>query len=256
MRPLFHKVEGSGDPLVLIPGYSCDHTAFDSVSKELAAKFQLVLLDNRGVGRSGPLHDGATLETMANDVVCLLDHLNIEKAHILGHSMGGAIAALVAYRNPQRVMKVIHDQGLVFLCQRAKRSLEVQLKLLESGVSRGLVFESTIPVLVGSNASDSVVSDLLQSVEDNPVPPAVEELSKQLFAVKQFDMRQFVQKIEAPILFLVGDQDLVCPKEDALEAAMIAPKSRYVCLENSGHLGQLEATGSLLEAVFSFLKNS
>lgn len=247
---LYFELEGSGPPLVMIPGYGCDHTIFDSVRQELAAGHQLILLDNRGVGRSAPMAKGMTLEAMADDIHALLDDLNVHKASILGHSMGGAIAALFAYRYPERVESVIHGQGVVKLRPRARRALEAQLNMAFAAVSERLTKEMLIPLLLAQEASDELVEELLLP---SPYPPTPENLACQLEAVKQFDMRSIASNIRVPLLFLTGDQDLLCPKEDALEMAMLAPKSRYFSVERAGHLAHIESKELFLGAVRQFL---
>src|SRR6266481_5035108 len=106
---LFYRIEGAGEPLVLIAGFSCDLTIWDALVPLLGERFRTIRFDNRGIGRtrrnageSGELA-GLTVAAMAGDVVGLLDALHIERAHVVGHSMGGQIAQELALRRPDRV---------------------------------------------------------------------------------------------------------------------------------------------------------
>jgi len=94
-----YTVQGAGAPVVLIMGYRLSSAAWPSGFIEaLAARFTVVTFDNRGTGLSEKPLDGYALSNMAADVRSLLDHLGIERTHVLGYSMGGAIAQEFALR--------------------------------------------------------------------------------------------------------------------------------------------------------------
>jgi pimeloyl-ACP methyl ester carboxylesterase len=95
---------GSGDPVVLIHGYSASLESMAGVANALSTTHRVIALDVRGFGRSSKFADAARFGTlMADDVVRLLDHLRLSRAHLVGHSMGALIAANVAARSAARV---------------------------------------------------------------------------------------------------------------------------------------------------------
>jgi pimeloyl-ACP methyl ester carboxylesterase len=107
---IHYVVHGKGEPVVLVHGFAIDITKqwdFPGVTKALAKDFQVIALDNRGHGKSGKPHEANQygLE-MVEDVVRLLDHLKIQKAHVVGYSMGGAIALKLATMHPDRLLSV------------------------------------------------------------------------------------------------------------------------------------------------------
>ena len=104
---IYHEVTGQGDPLILRAGFTQDHTRWDHVIDSLAPHFQVLAFDNRGVGQSDAPDESYGLEDMADDLSNLLDSLGIEKAHILGHSMGSAIAQCFAFKYPEKVKNLI-----------------------------------------------------------------------------------------------------------------------------------------------------
>ena len=105
---LYYESHGQGEPLVLIPStaFSGDVWLPDQVP-ELSRSLNVIIFDQRGVGRSTHYQGVYTIEQMACDVVALLDHLEIRAAHVLGHSMGGRIGLEMALAFPGRVKSLI-----------------------------------------------------------------------------------------------------------------------------------------------------
>lgn len=101
---LRYRDTGSGAPIVLIHGYSAMLESMAGVAGALPDTYRKVALDLRGFGRSTKFADPARFgRLMVEDVVRLMDHLRIERAHVVGHSMGALIAANLAARHPDRV---------------------------------------------------------------------------------------------------------------------------------------------------------
>ena len=101
---LRYKDVGTGDPIVLIHGYTANLESMLPVGAPFAATHRLIALDARGFGKSSKFAEPARFGTLLiDDVVRLMDHLKVERAHIVGHSMGALIAANVASRHPTRV---------------------------------------------------------------------------------------------------------------------------------------------------------
>ncbi|MGV6808049.1 MAG: alpha/beta fold hydrolase [bacterium] len=103
---LEHKISGAGSPVLVLHGLFGAKENLGVVSRHLAEQFTVVGVDLRNHGRS--FHtDTMDYPTMAQDVVSLMDHLDIDKAALLGHSMGGKVAMQVALQNPERVSRLV-----------------------------------------------------------------------------------------------------------------------------------------------------
>jgi pimeloyl-ACP methyl ester carboxylesterase len=101
---LHYERTGSGEPMLLIQGMSATHRAWGrDFLVPLEQSFECFVFDNRGMGLSGPALMPFTTADMANDVAALLDALEIERAHVLGISMGGMIAQELALAYPERI---------------------------------------------------------------------------------------------------------------------------------------------------------
>lgn len=103
---LFSQIHGEGEVLIIMHGLFGMSDNWQSLGRKWAEDYQVHLLDMRNHGRS-PHSDGFSYELMADDLLDYLDQKGIEKAHILGHSMGGKVAMLFAVLNPERTDKLI-----------------------------------------------------------------------------------------------------------------------------------------------------
>lgn len=115
---LYYEQHGdSGEPLVLVHGYTGDITDWRHQLPEFSRTHRVLAMDSRGHGRSEAPKDRSsyTIEQMADDVEALVDHVGFERYHLLGHSMGGGVVQEIALRSPQRLLSLtLHDTSFKF----------------------------------------------------------------------------------------------------------------------------------------------
>ena len=105
---IHYVVEGKGEPVLLIPGLGGDIQSSWPVIGELSKTFQVIALDNRGHGQSDKPHDPNSYGmNLVEDPIRLLDHLNIQRAHVEGYSMGGAIVLAMLGFHPERLRTAV-----------------------------------------------------------------------------------------------------------------------------------------------------
>jgi len=104
---LYYEVHGQGEPLVMIMGFAGSSGGWIFQRRQFQKYFQVITFDNRGVGRSDKPPGPYSIRMMAEDTVGLMDHLGIQKAHLLGVSMGGYIAQELTINHPERVKKLV-----------------------------------------------------------------------------------------------------------------------------------------------------
>src|SRR5260370_138160 len=126
---MFYVEAGAGDPVVLIMGFGGDHTAWAFQLRPFAERYRVIAFDNRGAGQTDQPDTPCTIALMADDTVGLLDRLGVERAHIVGVSMGGMIAPELALRAPPR-----------FARELAKRMPGAELRLAP-GAGHGYMWE-------------------------------------------------------------------------------------------------------------------
>ncbi len=103
---LYYESHGKGEPLVLLPDLGYDVTSLWAQVPRLSQDFRCIAIDNRGVGRSSKPSSPYTMKLLADDVINVLDHIRVDRAHFFGVSMGGAIAQEVAISYPDRVSRM------------------------------------------------------------------------------------------------------------------------------------------------------
>jgi len=122
---LFYDTDGAGEPVLLLMGLGGEHHAWDLMRPELARRHRLVLLDNRDAGASDEARGAYGLDDMATDVLGVMDALGIDRFHVVGASMGGAIAQRLALQAPTRVATLV-------LCSTWGRTDPILATILES----------------------------------------------------------------------------------------------------------------------------
>ena len=104
---MYYESHGSGPPLLLIGGMAQAVAEMQPLIAGLAEQCTVIALDNRGAGRTSAPRGPYSIDQMAGDTRALMNHLGIERAHLLGISMGGRIALSMALRHPQRVDRLV-----------------------------------------------------------------------------------------------------------------------------------------------------
>ena len=104
---LYFEVEGKGKSFVFLHGFLENHLIWNNLRKNLEKDAQIVTIDLPGHGNSAVMDETATMETMADAVIEVLDELNIEQATFIGHSMGGYVTCALADLYPERVENIV-----------------------------------------------------------------------------------------------------------------------------------------------------
>lgn len=254
---LYYEIEGKGQPLVLIAGYTCDLTIWDPIREALARHFQLILFDNRGVGRTESQETSMTVEQMTNDTLHLIKHLQLFRPHILGHSLGAAIAQSMALLFPQEIGKTIFATPFLKIHPITAAFMQTVIHLREDGVSTRRQLEVIMPWIFSnrfmSNAKQC--ENFLQTEENPPYPLSLDHQKKQLEALLSFDSRKWYHRITTPTLVLCGDEDLVCPPQEALLLANTIPHAKLHVFQNMGHMAPIEESKECCDAVKHFLNS-
>ncbi len=213
----YYELHGSGQPLVLIAGYTCDHTYWLPVLDYLSKHYQILVFDNRAVGRTKDDGSPLSIELLADDVYALCRHFHLEKPHIVGQSMGGAIAQTFAANYSDNINK------LVILTSAAKwrKAVEVAFRSLllmrKQGIDFDLIFEASVPWIYGQEFLQNKRNlEIIKRVYlENPYPQSIEDQERQFNLINQFDGISQLAAIQAPTLVVGGIQDLISLPNDS-----------------------------------------
>ena len=254
---MYYEVHGEGEPLLLIMGLGGDLTGWIFQTLEFSKQYRVIVFDNRGVGRSDAPDTPYSTELMADDAAGLLNALDIDKAHILGLSMGGMIAQELALKYPQRVKSLILATTAACPHSTNKHVLDTWTRMALEGVSVETRFREQLPWIFTDKFFDNpeLVQLALNTKLANPDPQPAYAYTRQVAACLEHDARDRLGQITAPTLVLVGKEDILLPIQMSEELAAGIPNAELVVLEGGGHGFLVEIAGKFNRAVLDFLEN-
>lgn len=257
---LYYETQGTGTPLVLLAGLGYPGWQWHRMAPLLASHCQVIVPDNRGVGRSSKPPGPYTAAMLAADTVGLLDALDIDQAAILGHSMGGFIAQALALEYPQRVGKLIlaaTNFGGPRHTPITPAAMAVLTDTTGDPLARlrnGIVI-STAPGF--AEAHPKLIADWLAWRTTNPIDPTGYQAQLAIGLGLLREEACFEHKLSAvtaPTLILFGAHDAVVPPANAELLAQQIPHSRVHILPDAGHFFPLETPAEAAEVVVAFIK--
>jgi 3-oxoadipate enol-lactonase len=256
-QKLYYEIEGQGEDLLLISGLGQDVTGWAFQVPRYALYYRVITFDNRDVGRSGDATGPYKVGDMAEDAAALMDALGINRAYVLGYSMGGAIAQELALRHPEKVRKLILASTTAQL-GRYKISIFEPMKFIREQdpdgkimVNLQLFMVMTREFLKLKRATEMMAEMLLHP----PFPQSGEGFARQIDANRSFDTLDRLHSVKAPTLVLVGDQDILTTPWEAKELADAIPGARFQILEDGGHGLVFEIPEKFNKAVVDFLRS-
>ena len=253
---IYYEIHGEGEPLVLILGLSVDLTSWMLQTPEFSKKYRVIAFDNRGVGRTDAPDMPYSTKMMADDTAGLLDTLGIERAHVLGHSMGGFIAQELALTYPQRVKSLILASSGTRETSLGRNLIDTWVRMAQEGVSLETRLREQL-LWVFTDASfenQDMVQMVITMMLANPYPQPAHGLARQTGADLEHDTGERIGKITAPTLVLVGKEDILTPVKMSEELAAGIPNAELVILEGGGHMSQSEVADKFNQAVLDFLE--
>jgi 3-oxoadipate enol-lactonase len=256
---IHYEVSGAGAPVLLINGLSAPAVNWAPQAKALAAHFQVVTFDNRGVGETDlPPEPVYTTRQMANDAAALLRHLEMPRAHVVGASMGGTIAQELALAHPRLV------RSLTLLCTWAEGDARF-LKAIEAWVS--LAYRVPLeeryrhvlyPWIFSADflARADLVETALARTLAYPHQTRAEAIDRQARGILAWNGTRVrrLSGIRAPTLVLVGKDDILTPPAFSRALARRIPRARLVVLDG-GHGFFLEQADAVNRAILRFLRS-
>lgn len=252
---LYHEVHGSGPPLVLLAGFGSDLLSWSFQRDAFAARHKVVLLDNRGVGRSPTPAGPYTITQMAGDVIALLDKLGLEKVKLVGHSMGSSIAQELAIRHPERLDRMVLVSTFSKDGERVLPVLEAWVKSWEGDFNEEIMAKKVLPYIYSDKFFENPnrVRATLGFLKAHPYPPRVEGLRGQLNAVGGHNTWDRLGQIKVPTLVLAGELDRLTSPSITKEVAERIPGAQFQGIPGAAHACMLEQADLFERLVLKFL---
>lgn len=241
---IYYEVAGLGEPIIFVHGFTLDHTMWHPQVEFFNKNYQVITYDVRGFGKSS-LPDGPY--DHADDLHALLDHLNIEQAHIVGLSMGGRIATNFALAYPNAVKSlVLMDSAL----DGYKSEVDWSVHAKEQGLERAKENWLNHELFTVAQRQPEVVAALRSTVESysgwhwlhhDPQSPA------------NTHARDHLHEITKPTLIVVGEGDLTYFHNIANVLAAGIPGAQKVIVSNAGHMVNMEAPDKTNDLLADFI---
>jgi pimeloyl-ACP methyl ester carboxylesterase len=252
---LWVEEEGEGPPLLLIPGLGAGTWLWAAWRDALAQSFRLVMPELRGSGRSDKPDERYTVAGFAEDLIGVLDALGVDRAHVLGVSMGGFVAQYLAATWPERVDRLVLAATAVGGQNQIGPSGDVLVRTVRPrGRSRRERLEDTY-ALGFSDAFRAAHPDRLDALTAwrlaHPQPEAA--YYRQMLAGNAYDGADYTPRIVAPTLVCVGEDDPIVPPENGDALAALLPDARVARFPGR-HLFVIEVADAVRERVTAFLQ--
>lgn len=252
---LYYEIEGSGAPVILIAGMLSDSASWGPLVNPLLENYTVIRPDNRSTGRTTPTLAPTSPIQNATDILALLDNLQIEKTHIIGHSMGGYIAAELAALAPKRTISLTL-LGSAPLNLRRSWHLFQTLCDIRASAPDGLWLRSLFPWLFHHSFFDTPeqIEGAVAASLAYPHAQSHGAMQHQLDALKAYDPSEITHRIKSPTLALLAQNDLIVPIQEAHDLLAEIPNVKIHSIERSGHSMHWDAPQSVLVHLLPFLK--
>jgi pimeloyl-ACP methyl ester carboxylesterase len=247
---------GSGEPVILIAGFTAVKESWELQVAELAKHFRVVTFDNRGVGETTATTPSFSIADMAADTVGLMDALGIDSAHVFGVSMGGLIAQILALDHAGRVRKVAlgcTTHGGRHAVQPEREVMEILARASDPSTPVEESVRLRLPVIFAERFIREEAERLEEFVQFSirhwPTP---EGAAGQLAALSVFNVKKRLGEIRCPVLAITGSEDRMMPPENSrLLAEGIAGAEHYL-VDGTGHSFFLEKPDEVNRILIDF----
>jgi len=233
---IHYTIDGKGEPVILIPGYAANiatNWGQPGVIKGLSDSYEVIAVDNRGHGQSDKPHDATAYgNKMADDVIRLMDHLKIRKAHVVGYSMGGFLTEALLTEHPNRLLTA--TLGGAGWSDPNDHSQEQLLNQLADSLEQG---KGIGPLIVALNPVGA----------PPPTPQAIEMTNKMFLASNDAlalaavarghfppVMESRIRANKVPVLALIGEVDPLKAGVDRFNGML--PHLKVVVIPGANHL--------------------
>ncbi len=254
------EVEGEGDPLLLLHGFTGSIATWRPHLPLLQQNFRTIALDLIGHGEShSPADpDRYQMESCVKDLIAILEGLSVERAHVLGYSMGGRVALSLAVTEPGRVRSLIIESsspGLAETTERQARIVadETLADMIESeGIEAFVNLWERLPLFASQAALPSEIQNALRQQRLQNNPAGLANSLRGMGVGRQESLWRLLPSIDVPTFLIAGELDSkYCKISQEMLGAM--PRARLAIIQKAGHAVHLEQPRAFDRTVLQFL---
>lgn len=247
-----YTISGQGQPIVLIHGFGEDSRIWESQVVALSLWGKVILPDLPGTGKS-PQESALSIPSMADGIAAILQREGIEKAWIIGHSMGGYISLAFAEKYPEKLLGLGLVHSTAFADTEQKKAMRLKsMEFIRQHGTAAYLNSSTPNLFAPGNRV--VMATIVQHVANTNSYILPGALISFLDAMRnRKDTTEVLRNISVPVLFIVGKADQAVPFTDTMQQVHLPDLSYIHILQQSGHMGMLEETEKCTDAILQFV---
>ncbi|WP_107841256.1 alpha/beta fold hydrolase [Metasolibacillus meyeri] len=260
---LYYQQKGEGNTIMLVHGWSADHTSYDQVFDELSKNYQVISYDLRGHGISDRPEKGLSIKRFATDLEELMDYLNLQEVTLVGHSMGASISfEYVKNFGVQRLKsvsifdmtpKLINEGDWNLGLYHGKYTREDSLNDL-TVINEDLIkFAKSFIKIAVPYLTDDLMKEQLDLLINNNTPHV---LSAMWHAMAVSDFRDVLPNLTVPTQIVYGEKSTLYSKESADYLASKIPDAKVIPFKNCTHLLIVENPAKTAQVIEEIAKLS
>jgi aminoacrylate hydrolase len=250
---IHYEIRGSGDPVLLVAGLGGAASYWNPNVAAFAERYRVILHDHRGTGQSSKSEVPYSVELMADDLLRLMDSLGIEKAHLVGHSTGGAIGIVLGAIAPDRIASLTLYATWAVLDAQMEQCLALRQRILltmgEAEYHRATPLFLYAPYYTRDNKV-GIAEEVQASIVASP-PASI--MSGRVTGIMAFDGLQYLGRIRCPTAVLVANDDILTPPYSSELIASRIAGAELIKLPRGGHALSRAEPAQFNEIVLGFL---
>src|SRR3954471_14556421 len=250
---IHYERQGVGFPVLFVTGLSGFASFWNDQVAAFSKTFDVITHDHRGIGQSDLTRSGFTVDRMAADVIGLMDALEIERAHVVGHSTGGAIAQILAIQHPNRLATVVLAASCTKPDAYFRRLFGLRKDILLRLGPSAYVQANSLYLYPSWFVARNNESLRTLEAQTPAVFPPTEVAASRIDAILAFDRTESLGRIKTPTLVVGAEDDLVTPSYFSEELARLIPGAEIKIFPRGGHAFTQVRAREFNQAVLPFL---
>jgi aminoacrylate hydrolase len=232
---IYYESHGSGTPLLLVPGLGGTGNYWQPQIAEFSHHFQVIVHDHRGTGQSTRSEGIYSVDQMTRDLLGLMDAIGIERAHLIGHSTGGAIGQTLAIEHPERLMSLVLYASWTKSDPFMRRVFDIRKTLLATAGAAAYI--KATPLFLFPDWWINENSATLEALDAKLLDgfPTVATAISRCDAVVNFDREAQLSRIKTPTFVVCAKDDYLVPRYFSERLAKSISGAELHLLERGGH---------------------
>lgn len=252
---MYYEIHGEGEPLVLITGLSSDHKTWLPFLPAFTNNYRVLIMDNRGIGDTEYPDAPFSVDDMAYDTANLMDTLEIENAHVIGHSLGGRIAQKLVLNYPEKVKSLILCATSASQPKRSKLMLNTIANEVNNGMSIGALLKVMMAISFSEKSFENIdaINERIDLRVEGLSSDYAKNFARQVQASADYDTRAELNQIEVPTMVLAAENDFIFPLEFVKELADGINGAKFTIINGARHSLILEKPQEFIKLALCFL---